>query len=80
MNIVNSEYYLNTNEMYWSMTPYATNSTPSAANFAFSNGRLIGYDVGGLMFGPAAIRPVINLKADVQISGSGTATDPYVAS
>ncbi len=80
-NIVNSEYYLNTNEMYWSMTPYSTNLTPSAANFAVSNGRLIGYDVGGLMFGPAAIRPVINLKADVTISsGNGTASNPYVIS
>lgn len=25
------------------------------------------------------VRPVINLKADVQLTGSGTSTNPYVA-
>ena len=38
--------------------------------------------MGGLLndtgvFGPWDIRPVINLKSNVTITGSGTTTDPY---
>lgn len=36
-----------------------------------------GYLSSKLDYG-SGIRPVINLKADITLTGSGTATDPYV--
>ena len=72
-NINNENYFLNTNVIYWTIT-----SSNYVANFAnvfaiWSNGNL-NRDAVDRTWG---VRPVINLKADVTITGSGTTTDPY---
>ena len=69
----NNSYYLYTEQYYWTMTPYWYNN-----NLA----QLFGVYSGGYLAAPHVIsawgvRPVINLKADVQLTGSGTSTDPY---
>ena len=71
----NTSYYLYTNSSYWSMSP---SFYPIAYVFYVnSNGSLNGYIVHGAL----GVRPVVNLKADVQIStGSGTSSNPYVIS
>ncbi len=72
----NYGYYLYTNSIYWTMSPSYFNSYNSRANVfrVYSSGSLNNdnslYNMGG-------IRPVINLKADVILTGSGTTSDPY---
>ena len=66
----NPYYYLYTGQSYWTMSPL---SYPQA---------VLGYvvSVGTLSQDHADnsyVRPVINLRADVSLTGSGTATDPY---
>ena len=76
----NSSYYLYTGQYYWTMSPYnfGVGSSNSWANVFYvgSNGYLSSNNVGGT-FG---VRPVLNLSADVTLTGSGTQTDPYVVS
>ena len=67
----NSDYYLYNGDTYWTMTPYSMES--SAAVFLSNSG----YYYNLLVSNSWGVRPVINLKADVQLTGSGTATDPY---
>ncbi len=71
--VVNSNYYLNTGISYWTMTPY------NFSNYAYV---LLTYSSGGIgsnkVDSTLGVRPVINLKADVQLVGSGTTSDPYV--
>ena len=75
----NQEFYLNSGWGYWTMSPegfwsvayvYALNSTGSL------DGNMQGYNGVTNIFG---VRPVINLKANVQITdGNGTSYSPYV--
>ena len=68
----NTTYYLYTGQEYWTMSPSIFNgvanlfSVYSGGNISFSMGSMIG------------VRPVINIASDVEITGSGTSTDPYV--
>lgn len=69
----NSSYYLYTEQYYWTMTPYWYNN-----NLA----QLFGVYSGGYLAAPHVVsawgvRPVINLKGDIQLIGSGTSVDPY---
>ena len=70
----NQSYYLYTGQYYWTMSPYIY---PYAYVFLVTyDGSFDGY---GNVNGERGVRPVINLKANVQIStGSGTSSDPYV--
>ena len=77
LELNNISYYLYTGQNYWTMSPYYFNSQSIAYVFVV--------DSYGFLDGAArvdyawGVRPVINLKADVQITGgSGTADDPYV--
>ena len=74
----NTSYYLYTGQNYWTMSPYRFTSGGFARVFSvYSNGWLNGTRVD-YAYG---VRPVVNLKADVQIStGSGTSSNPYVIS
>ena len=73
---INNSYYLYTGSYYWTMIPSS-----------FYNGRT---DVFGVYAGgdvdsngvssSYGVRPVLSLKSDVQLSGSGTMKDPYVLS
>ena len=74
----NTDFYLYTNQRYWTMTPANCDGYLIGVFYFRDNGRLDGYG-GNVEWGSMGIRPVINLKSDVQISsGIGTSTDPYI--
>ena len=69
----NDSYYLNTGVGYWTMTPYFYGLSFSTD---FAAGDTLGVPLSPVSFG---IRPVINLKSDVEITqGNGTSSNPYV--
>ena len=73
----NSSYYLYTNSTYWTMSPFDFNDNLDAARVFSVN--LNGGRYGDLVRSEYGVRPVINLKADVQITGGdGTADNPYI--
>ena len=75
-NIANVGSYLYTGQSYWTMTP-SFFSTTSGAAFVFhvySDGNLRGNFGVDSSFG---VRPVINIRADVQLTGLGTTSDPF---
>ena len=64
---------------WWTMSPYYFNGTACVfyvcgANAFYHVGWLEGFRVEGSF----ALRPVVTLKSSVLVSGSGTASDPYV--
>ena len=72
----NTSFYLYTRQIYWTMSPYSYYSRTARVFRVDSDGAIN----GSIVNSENAIRPVINLKADVTITGSGTTTDPYVVS
>ena len=74
--ILNSDYYLCVSEWYWTMTPYGFKTTGSGASVfgVAPTGEFSVPDVSG----SNGVRPVINIASDVEITGSGTSSDPYV--
>ena len=72
----NTSYYLYTNQTYWTMSPSGFNGSNASVFRVPSSGYLTSFNVNSAW----GVRPVINLKADVTISGSGTASSPYVVS
>ena len=73
----NSYSWVNNSSNYYSMTPVMYNSSVNSATvFGMkSTGELNAWRVGDNV----GVRPVINLKADVEVSGGiGTINDPYV--
>ena len=74
----NSNYYLYNGKYYWTLSPSDFNSGSSSANvwIVLSSGSLhpwysVTYSIG--------VRPVINLRADVQITkGDGSSLNPFV--
>ena len=74
---LNTLSYVYTGTWYWTMSPYVFNPSNSASGVWYVNGTGdFGYRwvTSGL-----GVRPVINLKADVEISGGiGTVNDPFV--
>ena len=77
----NTSYYLYNGQNYWTMSPhdwYYGSSTGYHAGvfYVHSIGSLSGAGVNDTVVG---VRPVINLKADAQISGgNGTKDNPYI--
>ena len=71
----NSNFYLYTNQYYWSMSPSNFNSTDSSASVfsMWANGLID----DSYAYGTWGIRPVINLKSNLMITGTGTTSDPY---
>ncbi len=74
----NTSYYLFTNQSYWAISPYMSGNNALVFGIT-STGRLV-LPAGGDASSVVGVRPVINLKADVQLTGSGISTDPYVVS
>ena len=75
LNSNNQSYYLYTGQNYWTMSPSSFSFGLTWVLRVNSDGNLdsdrVNYKDG--------VRPVINLKADVQFSeGNGTADNPYV--
>ena len=77
MNKMNKLAYLYSANSFWTMSPYTFNSTvPATYNICSTSS---GFIAEAYIKGSNGIRPVINLKADVEISGGiGTINDPYI--
>ena len=79
MKANNGSYFVS-GTSFWTMTPAGVynpfgNTIWYTSVFYFSgSGRIDSTDA----VGPSGLRPVINLKSGVTITGSGTKTDPYV--
>ena len=71
----NYGYWLYTGQYYWTMSPYSGSSN-AVVFYVGSYGNLR----GGAVHDMAGVRPVINLKSDVSISGNGTKDTPYEVS
>ena len=72
---VNENYYLYSGYHYWTMSPYYFYENNSAEVFLVLSSGNVGNGYVGFSYG---IRPVINLRSDVNLTGTGTSTDPYV--
>ncbi|MDD4705802.1 MAG: DUF6273 domain-containing protein [Bacilli bacterium] len=72
-NTDNLTNYLKTNYDWWTLSPYSFEET-TRVMYITSNGSLSNNNVNSL-FG---VRPIINLKDDVKISGTGSINDPYI--
>ena len=69
--------YLHTGQTYWTMSPSYFNSSGAAYPYVF----MVGY-YGTLLgdhplYYTNGVRPVINLRSDVKLTGSGTTSDPF---
>ena len=75
-NSENSKYYLYSGQHYWTMSPSPFNATNGAANehVVHSSGFA---EARGTVNGSFGARPVFNLKSEVLLQGTGTASDPY---
>ena len=71
----NTNFYLFSGDYYWTMTPSNFND---GIAYVFHTGSIGGRGGDGDVKDRFGVRPVINLKADVTLSGTGTSTDPYV--
>ena len=65
--------YLDVGIDYLTMSPYYFSNGAALVFIVYNDGRL-GY---GYVTYTNGVRPVINIKADVPITGSGTTTDPF---
>ena len=72
-NSSNSNNYLYTGQHYWTMSPSYFNGSNALVFRVVSSGYL-GNGSVDIAYG---VRPVINLRADVALSGSGTTSDPF---
>ena len=70
----NSGYYLYSGSLYWASSPGYFYGYYALVRIVYSNGNAdYGIDVNVNL----GVRPVFNLKAEILLQGSGTATDPY---
>ena len=66
--------YLHTGQNYWTMSPYYYSGN-ALVFYVYSDGHL---NSDSLISWPVpGVRPVINLRADVQLTGSGITSDPF---
>ncbi|HIS87009.1 MAG TPA: hypothetical protein IAB49_02615 [Candidatus Caccenecus avistercoris] len=70
----NSSYYLYNNAYYWTMSPDNFDSYIASVFYVYSGGHLGSNNVYWANYG---VRPVINLKSAIAITGSGTTSDPF---
>ena len=70
----NSSYYLYNNANYWTMSPSYYRSGFGANVFIVSSDGTLNYD---RVYSTDGVRPVINLKSAIAITGSGTTGDPF---
>ena len=74
-NTSNSSYYLYINDAYWTLSP--SSYSGGASVFFVSSYGSFGYAYVTSGYG---VRPVINLRGDLSVTGTGTSTDPYEVS
>ena len=78
----NNGSYLVTGNAFWTMTP-AGGYNPFGDAYWYAHVFFVGASGkidGGGVYGTGGLRPVVNLKSGVTITGSGTKTNPYVVS
>ncbi len=75
-NKSNTSYYLYNNDYYWTMSPYSFSNSYARVFFVTPSGNL-DYLVGGSVINTFGVRPVINLRSDIPLTGSGTTSDPF---
>ena len=74
-NSYNPNYYLYSGQDYWTMSPYSFYNGHAFERFVNS-----GSSAGGIqVYCDFGARPVFNLKSEVLLQGTGTASDPYHA-
>ena len=73
---INTNYYLYTGQIYWTMTPsnFNTNSVYIDVFISDYRGDIDHAGAGNVY----AVRPVLSLKSSVELQGSGTMTDPFI--
>ena len=69
----NWNFFLQTEELYWTMSPSFLGAGYVRVFLIYPNSSI----TNSMPNESYGIRPVINLKADVQLTGSGTKTNPY---
>lgn len=67
-------YYLYNGQNYWTLSPSYYYATSAYLFLVESNGRASG---GGGVSGLFGLRPAINLRSDVTLTGNGTIETPY---
>ena len=70
----NYGYYLYTGNYYWTMSPYYFDDGYARVLYVYSSGSLS----SAYVYRTYGVRPVISLRADNTITGSGTISNPYV--
>ena len=77
-NAINTSYYLYNGQNYWTISPYqwyyGSSISLYARVFAVNSDGYFGYWNVDYTHG---VRPVINLKSNVTLTGTGTINDPY---
>ena len=73
-NSINSNYYLYSGQDYWTMSPCYFDGDGAIERVVRSDGNA---DVGWSVHASLVARPVINLKSEVLLQGTGTVSDPY---
>ena len=74
--VSNKAYYLYTGDNFWTSSPDCTSDDGGIATlFTVRNNGDVGGDPEGYSYG---VRPVINLRADVEFTGNGSFDTPYV--
>ncbi len=73
-NIQNFSSYLYNGVNYWTMSPYGFDGTNASVHIISSTGILSNLNVTSLAY----LRPVINLKSNVTLSGNGKWNNPYI--
>ena len=76
-NTTNTSYYLYTGQNYWTMSPCHFHGGIAVVFRVYSSGNLVAPGV----YSTIGVRPVINLKSNIQFSeGNGTSDKPFVVS
>ena len=77
-NTPNTGSYLYTGEYYWTMSPSHFSNDFAYVFRVNSDGYLSDIDLGGWgVIDAWGVRPVINIRTNVSLTGSGTTTDPF---
>ncbi len=71
---INSSYYLYTGSAYWTMSPYYFSSGRAYEFYVYSIGRIY----NGRVNSSIGVRPVLSLKSDISVTGTGTQNDPFL--
>ncbi len=72
-NQSNTSYYLYNNAVYWTMSPVHYSGVRALVFYVDSYGPLNG-DLVNLTYG---VRPVINIRADIEVTGTGSQDNPF---